>query len=254
MATPRHSKITRKELKQPDEFITALDWAGDFLADNLVGVIVAIAVVVVAVGIAFGISTYFDHRNDAVAEQFYLGVNALSEKDFKAAQQDLGKAAEHSSTLGHVAQFYLATTYLAQNQPAKARSKLQAYLESGSNPLFRQMALTQLGVANEDLHAYANAHVAYAEAARLQGPEKTRAEVGAARTLALQGDRAGAIKAYQAFLNANPFTAQRPEVIEALAQLGVAPQNTNALDSGTIETETGVPPPNAPAASSATKK
>ena len=252
MATPRHPKITRKELKQPDEFITALDWAGDFLADNLVWVIVAVAAVVVAVGLAFGISTYFKHRNDAVAEQFYLGINALSEKNFKSAQQNFGEAAQHPSTLGLMAQFYLATTYLAQNQPAKARTELQAYLESGRNPLFRQMALTQLGVANEDLHAYTKAHIAYAEAAQLQGPEKTRAAVGAARTLALQGDRAGAIKAYQAFLDANPFTPQRPEVIEALAQLGVAPQNTNALDSGTIET--GVPPANPPAASSATKK
>jgi tetratricopeptide (TPR) repeat protein len=252
MTTPRHPKITRKELKQPDEFITVLDRAGDFLADNLVWVVAAVAAVVVALGIAFGISTYFEHRNDAVAEQFYLGINALSEKNFKAAQQGFGEAAKHPSTLGYLAQFYLATTYLAQNQPAKARTELQAYLESGRNPIFRQMALTQLGVTNEDLHAYANAHIAYAEAAQLQGPEKTRAEVGAARTLALQGDRAGAIKAYQAFLNANPFAPQRSQVIEALAQLGVAPQTTNALDSGIIET--GVPPLNAPAASSATKK
>jgi predicted negative regulator of RcsB-dependent stress response len=122
MATPRHPKITRKELKQPDEFITVLDRAGDFLANNLVWVIVAVATVIVAVGIAFAISTYFEHRNDAVAEQFYLGINALGEKDFKAAQQDFGEAAEHRSTLGHLAQFYLATTYLAQNQPAKART------------------------------------------------------------------------------------------------------------------------------------
>ena len=38
--------------------------------------------------------------------------------------------------------------------------------------------------------------------------------------MAVQGDKDGAIKAYQAFLSANPFTQERPTVIEALANLG----------------------------------
>jgi cytochrome c-type biogenesis protein CcmH/NrfG len=82
------------------------------------------------------------------------------------------------------------------------------------------MALTQLGVIDEDLNDYHGAHAAYVKAGQLNGPEKERAQVGAARTLALIGDRQGAIAAYQQFLRENPFTQQRAEVIEALAQMG----------------------------------
>jgi cytochrome c-type biogenesis protein CcmH/NrfG len=86
------------------------------------------------------------------------------------------------------------------------------------------MALMQLGVTNEDLGDFQSAHAAYVDAAQLNGPEKARAQVAAARTLALSGNSRGAIAAYQQFLQENPFAQQRAEVIEVLAQLGAAPE------------------------------
>jgi len=226
MAVTSHRKISRKALKQPDEFVSILEWIGDFITANLVQVIIGAIVVIVVIVVAFAGSFYLQHRQRIASEQFYRTINALSDKDYKSAQQGFGTLARNDPghTLGHLARFYLAVTYLAQNQPAAARSALQKYLAKSGDRWFQQMALTQLGVANEELRDYHDAHSAYVKAARLNGPEQVRAEIGAARTLALTGDRQGAIAAYQQFLRENPFAQQRAEVIEALAQMGAPPQ------------------------------
>jgi tetratricopeptide (TPR) repeat protein len=226
MAVSSHRRVSRKALKQPDEFVSALDWIGDLVSQNLARVIIGAVALVAAVAVAFVASFYSQYRQRIASEQFYRAINALSDRDYQTAQQGFSVLARNDSrrTLGDLARFYLATVYLAQNQASKARDALQDYLAEGPSNLFRQMALTQLGVADEDLRDYRGARAAYVEAAQLNGPEKARAQIGAARTLALMGDRADAIAAYQQFLRDNPFAQQRTEVIEALAQIGAPPE------------------------------
>ena len=226
MAISSHRKVSRKALRQPDEFVSTLDRIGDLVAANLARVIIGAVALVAAIAAIFAVSFYSQHRQRIASEQFYRAINALSDKDYKSAQQGFSVLARDDAgrTLGHLASFYLATTYLAQNQTSKARDALQNYLAEGDNRLFRQMALTQLGVTDEDLGDYHGARAAYMEAAQLNGPEKARAQIGAARTLTLIGDHQGAIAAYQQFLRENPFTQQRDEVIEALAQMGAPPE------------------------------
>src|SRR5713101_210599 len=219
MATTPHRKLSRKALKQPDEFVTTLDRIGDLVAGNLTRVIIGVVAVVAAIAIGLVFSFYSQYRQRINSEQFYRAISALSDKDYKTAEEGFSALAQGDRILGHLARFYLATTYLAQNKTSKARAALRNYLAGGGDRLFRQMALTQLGVTDEDLGDYHNAHAAYVEAAQLNGPEKARAQIGAARTLALIGDREGAIAGYQQFLREDPFAPQRAEVIEALAQM-----------------------------------
>jgi len=226
MAAPSHRKVSRKSLKQPDEFVTTLDWMADWVAANLARVIIGAVGLVAAIAITFAFSFYSQHRQRIASEQFYRAINALSEKDYQTASKGFSTLAQNdsSSTLGRLAEFYLATAFLAQNQPSKARDAIRNYLADSSNRLFRQMALTQLGVTNEDLGDYRDAYAAYVKATQLNGPEKARAQIGAARTLARIGERQRAIAAYQQFLRENPFAQQRAEVIEALAQMGAPPE------------------------------
>jgi len=248
MATT-HPRLSRKQLKQPDEFVTLIDQAGEFLRENLDRVIIAAVAMVVLFVIAFGFYFYAQHQHRLAAEDFYDAVGALERKDYKAAERSFTQLAEeHSgSSLGRLARFYLANAYLAENQPAKARDALQTYLASGAQPLFRQLALTQLGVAAENLSDYQQAHAAYAEAAALDGPERTRAQLGAARTLVRIGDKPGAIAAYRRFIGENPYARERPDVAEALAQLG-APLGDQAPNPKTIELEPSKPPASTAAA------
>jgi len=233
MAAPSHRKVSRKALKQPDEFVTTLDRIAEWLSVNLARVIIGGAVLVAAIAVVSAFRFYSQYRQRIASAQFYRAINALSEKNYQTAAIGFSALAENSSsTLGRLAEFYLATAYLAQDQPSKARDAIRNYLAGSSNRLFRQMALTQLGVTSEDLGDYRDAYAAYAEAAQLNGPEKARAQIAAARTLARIGDRQGAIAKYQQFLRENPFAQQRTEVIEALAQMGAPPEpHDNAINS-----------------------
>jgi predicted negative regulator of RcsB-dependent stress response len=255
MATStHHHRISRKELKQPDEFLTVFDQISEFVLGNLAQVVLGTVIVLAVVGLAFAVSLYEQHQDRMASEQFYNAMSAMSEKRYDTAVQGFSQlATEHPNRqLGHLAQFYLGSAYIVQNQPAKAREALQAFLQNGGDTLFRQMALTQLGVADEDLGAYGNSHVAYVEAAGLEGPEKARAQIGAARTLALQGDRLGAIRAYQQFLQVNPFSQQRAEVIDALAQMGAPPEGPPVSNAASSSSSSAVTEQRAAAIKSST--
>jgi predicted negative regulator of RcsB-dependent stress response len=238
MAVSSYRRVARKALRQPDQFISTFDRVGDWIRNNSIHLIFGALGLVVAVAIVFGFWSYSQHRQLAASREFYRALNALRDKDYQAAERDFGKVTSHypGSKLGRLAKFYLGNTYLDEHQPGKACDVLRQYLSEGDHRLFRQMALMQLAVASEDIGNYAQAHSAYASAARLNGPEKARAEIGAARTLSRLGDRRGAIAAYQRFLRENPFARERGEVTEALAQMGVpAGQTPDVTGSAAVK-------------------
>jgi tetratricopeptide (TPR) repeat protein len=250
MATT-HTRISRKDLKQPDEFVTLVDRAAVLFRENLDRVLLGAVATVVIFLIVFGLYFYHQHQSRLTAEAFYDAVGALERKDYKAAERDFTQLAEEHphATLGRLARFYSANAYLAESQPAKARDAIQTYLADGAQPLFRQLALTQLGVANEDLGEYRRAHDAYIEAAALDGPQKVRAQLGAARALVRMGDKQGAIAAYRRFIDENPYARERADVTEALVQLG-APLEVQPSRAKTLELAPSNPPAGASASSS----
>jgi tetratricopeptide (TPR) repeat protein len=238
MATtkPHPHHLSRKELRQPDEFVTFVDAAGDYIANNLgrviIGVIGLLALILVVVGVRF----YLNYQDRQIAEAFYQASTAFDRKEYAGARSQfaaLATAHPHSS-LGRLATFYIGNAYLADNEAKQARDAYQKYLAADDRPAFREMALMQLGVADEELADFASARKAYQDAAAMKGPEQGRAELNVARLLARQGDKPAAIAAYQRFLRENPFSQDRADVIDTLAQLGVAPAAPRS-QSRTIE-------------------
>ncbi len=233
MATTRtHIKINRKELKQPDEFQSFIANAQEFLLSNLQQVIVSSAIVLAAGALAVGIYYYEIHRDNIAGDRFYSAVSELNNKNYAQAETDFQKLAddEPSREVGKLARFYLGSAYFQQGQLDKARDALVAYVPDAKDDLFASMAYEDLGVIYEKMGDLKKAQGAYAQAATIAGPEQGRAQLQVARLMALQGDKAGAINAYQQFLLANPFARDRETVIEALANLGAAaPAGSEAI-------------------------
>ncbi len=222
MATRR--KLSRKELKQPDEFQSIFETVGDFVEQHLTRVLLGLGAVLGAVAIGFVVYSYEANRSRLASERFSQALTMLQNHQYGAAEAYLSSLVtdEPHRDVGRLAKFYLASVYLAQNQPARARDELQSYLAHDNPPLFRDAALNDLAVAWEDLHDYKRAEDAYRQAAALQGPGQERAELGVARMLEKQGRRAEAIAAYRNFLSQHPFASARQSVMETLAALGVA--------------------------------
>ena len=251
MATS-HYKINQKDLKAPDEFVTTIDRIGNYLATNLLRVIIVAAGVVAVAAIIFTYAFYRSHQQRAAANQFYEALTALNQKDYKTAEEGFdGLEQTGSGNLASLARLYLASAYMSENKPAQARDALEAYVAASTQRTFKNLALVQLGVADENLGDFRKAHQAYVEAAATPGPEKGRAELGVARTLVKLGDKAGAIAAYRSYLSANPFSPDREEVTESLAALGASATEPSPPSAAPVAQHVNpVLAPGAPAAQS----
>src|SRR5580658_6327041 len=125
MPTP-HYKLDRKELKQPDEFITFLDQLGDFIVNNLVRVIIGAVALIALVVVFYVVSFYQDHQRRLASDRFYDALTALNHQDYKTAEQGFsGLAADNPrQSLGQLSRMYLASTYMAENNDKAARAAL----------------------------------------------------------------------------------------------------------------------------------
>jgi tetratricopeptide (TPR) repeat protein len=221
----RHHKISRKELKQPDEFQSIFETAGLFFELHMTEVLLGAAALVVVVAVALGFYYYEARRGHAAAARFDEALSALQDGKYDVAEKELSSLAtdEPHRAVGRLANLYLATAYLAQKEPAKARDSLLHYLAEDDASLFRGAALDDLAVTFEELGDYKQAEDTYRQASKIEGPEQARAELGIARMLQKQGKRAEAISVYNEFLTQYPYAPERTGVLETLAQLGAAP-------------------------------
>jgi tetratricopeptide (TPR) repeat protein len=227
---PTHRKLRRKELKQPDEFLTFFEDAWNFLNENLNQVLISAAVVAGAALIVISVYYYERHRDHLTARQFYQALQALQSKDYKLAEQNFIQLAndEPGRELGRLARFYLAASYLGENNLPRARDALVGYLAEGHNQAFEGLALIDLGIVYERMGDLQKAQKAYEQAASIRGDSAARGELAAARVLARRGERQAAVATYRDFLASHPFAPERQDVVEALAQLGAAPQASPA--------------------------
>jgi tetratricopeptide (TPR) repeat protein len=238
MATSRtrHHKLTRKELKQPDEFQTLIENAEEFVLGHLQQVIVSAAIVLVAGAILLGVYYYEVHRDTVAGTQFYSALTALNQKNYKQAEAGFEKLAadEPGRDVGKLSRFYLGTAYMADANLPKARDAFVSYLSQAPKrlDLFSSLASHDLGVVYERMGEYTKAEGAYSAAAAIPGPSQAQAELDVARMRLRQGNKQGAIEAYQQFLKMHPFSEDRQTVVEALAQLGVAPQASMSASGG----------------------
>jgi tetratricopeptide (TPR) repeat protein len=225
MATTRQRpKIRRKDLKQPDDFMTVAYSVEEFVEHHLVKAIAAIVTVLIVGAALFAIYQHRVSVKSHAAEQFYEGFSALSSKDYTGAEQKFDALiADHpTSEAAHLARFYRALAYLGAGDLVQARQGLDDYVQGAVAPSFHELALMDLGAIYEQTGDYAKAARAYRQAGDLNGPESANARLAVARLLQLEGKRDAAIAAYQDFLKANPYAAQRDTVVQALANLGVS--------------------------------
>ncbi len=226
MPSSTHRKVTRKELKQPDEFETLLDDIGAFFVENLQQILIASGIILALGAIVVSIYFYERHRDEAAGSNFYSALQQLRDNNYKAAATGFEALAdaEPGRRIGRLARFYLASAYIGEDDLLKARDTLVQFVAEEHDPLYTNLALANLGVVYERMGDYRKAAGAYGQAASVPGPEQQRAELGVARVLAKAGDKAGAVAAYRGFLAAHPFAQQRSDALESLAKLGVQPE------------------------------
>ncbi|SRR5579875_30866 len=242
-----HRKLRRKDLKQPDELTTLVEAAQDYLATHLGEILSIAAVIAAAIIVVFAIRFYQQRRAATAANDFYQAFTALDAKDYTRAEARFRKLANEAPGLqvGRLAYFYLGTCYLQQNRLEPARDAFKAYIAGEHDEMFASLAMVNLGVIYERMGKLADAEAAYRKAAATPGPEQTRAQLSVARILDREGKREAAIDEYRRFLNEHPFSSERQQAMEALAQLGASqvaqPPASASTPAGRAPSKAGAP-------------
>jgi predicted negative regulator of RcsB-dependent stress response len=221
-------KYTRKDLKGPDEFISAFSRAVAWVRENRWKVVAASGGVLLLVGGVFGAQAYFRWEDNKAARDLWPHLNRAMqylEAPSGATEEQLADMEQfltaylkrHPGTTAAVyARYYLGSiaflrgTYdrsAAQFRAASAEGKAE-----GIMPFLLRNGLAQALEAKGDFGA---ASEAYREAAAAAGGDlRSQARVGQARTLALSGRKQEASALYRQVLTetADPQTKELLEI------------------------------------------
>jgi tetratricopeptide (TPR) repeat protein len=220
-------KYSRKDLKSPDEFISAFSRAVAWAGENRAKVLAAAGGLLLLVGAVFGAQAYFRWEENKATSDLWPHLNRARELLQSPTNADEKKLAlleqfltahvnTHQGTVASVyARYYLGSiAFLRGNYDLSAtnfRTAIQAGKMDELMPFLLREGLAQALDAKGD---FAAASEAYREAAGVTaGDLKTQALMGQARTMALSGRKQEAIALYRRILSENP-DSQTKEFVE----------------------------------------
>ena len=198
MAEAKHYKLTRKELRDPDEFQVRTGQAVDWLRANQSAVVGAVSAILALAAVVLGVNWFSARQAETAATRLQAAQVMFESKKFAESATEFATiGSEYPSTpAGRLASLYRARALAAQPDPAAAATAYSEYLAgTPATDYLRQEALLGLGRAREAQNDGAGAMDAYRQAAEVVGPFRTQAQLALARLedAAGNGDKARAL-------------------------------------------------------------
>ena len=196
-------RLTRKELRGPDEFQTmsvrALEWAGENQRTVwIVGGIVA--AVLIAIAVVIGV---VQSRADRAAQDFYGATELFKRQQWSEAMESFVAIADDagSSTYGRLAQVYAARSALRAGDAARSVELYRAYLAGPPEDVaIEQLARLDFATALQKTGDADAARKELETALELPGPARALALIRLAGVAAAAGDKPKAIELYKRYL------------------------------------------------------
>jgi tetratricopeptide (TPR) repeat protein len=200
-------KINRKALREPDEFQTLTQQAGEWARGHrnlLMGVGAAVLGIT---AVALGIGWYRSHQVAAAGTQFQAALNDFEGARFAPAVEEFTAVGRDypGTSFGRLSTLYRGHALARQGDAAGAATAYTEYLASSpATDYLRQEALTGLGAVNEAAGDKAGALDVYGQAATIDGPFRIQAQLATARLHELAGEPDKAREVYLAILKESP--------------------------------------------------
>lgn len=223
--TQAHKRVRRKELRQPDEFVTLSRRVGDWARANQTAVQVGAAAFLALVLLVAGVRWYVESRDEAAADAFYGAMELFKREQWNEAQTSFTELADDygSTSYGVLAQLYAGRAALNADKPADAIPLLRAYIGDAPDAALEQLARVSLARALEATGDGAAAREELERAIALQGPAGPEATILLARLEEANGAKDKAIELYQKYLADEPDGASADLARMRLTSLGVTP-------------------------------
>jgi len=216
----------RRFLKDPDEFVIWTTRLGTWAQTHRTTLIAAGSVVVV-LALGAGLMGWRSARqNEAASEAFRVARAKFAASDFGPAALDFEAVARDypSTSFGRLAVLYRGHCLLQTGDAGAAAAAYQDFLARSSvDPYLRQLALTNLSHAQEQLSLASEARTSAQQASDMDGPYRVEALLAYARLSEAAGDAAAAQGAYRKILAEDPDAETKQFVQRRLPSEAAAP-------------------------------
>lgn len=221
-------KLSRKELRQPDEFVSMSRSAIDWASNNVQTVVIGGAVVLALVLLVAGIRWYLQSRDAASARQFYGASELFKREQWDPAQESFAALAKSygGTPYGKLARLYAGRAAVNANRPADAVPFLTEFVAAAPSPALEQIGRVTLAHALEATGDAAGAKEQLSRAVDLDGPLRPEATIGLARAEETAGNKDKAIELYQKYLTDDPSGVAAVLARMRLVALGATPPST----------------------------
>ncbi|HEX9444264.1 MAG TPA: tetratricopeptide repeat protein [Candidatus Binatia bacterium] len=214
-------RITRKDIRQPDWFVTMARELVSFGKTNRTALAAALVVLILFVAALLGWNLYKGRQDRLAAEEFGRAVELYHAANYKQAMEALNRLeAYRTSYYSRLGLLYAANTQAALQDTARSIETLRQLLQrEKKDPLLRQAAYVSMGYSQEQTGQCKEAAASFAEAEKLAGPLKADATLGKARCDGVAGNYKDALAAYRKFLADNPDSERFSEVSVRIQEL-----------------------------------
>lgn len=236
MSSARAKRITQKELKQPDEFVTAsgrvVEWARENPDTVKYGAIGFVAVLLVIAGVSWWVTS----RNDSANRQFYGAIELYKAEQWAEAYDGFKGLADSlgSTDYGRLATLYSARAAMQLDKPAEAIPFYREYLGGTTTVTLQQLARLNLGRALAKTGDSAGAKSELEAALALAGPAKPEVTLELAGVEDAAGATDRAIELYAAYLEDNPRGPAKDLARTRILALGGTPPETAGPQLGGV--------------------
>lgn len=221
----RAKRMTAKELKQPDEFVTAtgkvVEWAKEnpaIVRNGAIGFVVLLLLIVL-------VSWWSASRTASANRQFYSAIELYQAEQWGEAYDGFAKLATDlgGTDYGRLATVYAARAALKLDKPDEAIEYYREYLGGSTTVALEQLARLNLARALARKGDTAAARTELEAALALAGPAKPEITLELARVEEATGNDERALELYGNYLNDDPQGAAKELARARILALGGTP-------------------------------
>lgn len=226
-------KITKKQLKEPDEFLTLTQRAYRFAADHLREIVIGIGLCIFVVGSVFLYQWWQKQKEEKASQELgaalaiYQQVSSPfregSPQEFQLLTAKFDEVAKNfpGTPSGRLSLLYKGTLHLRTKEFDEAIQAYQAFLDKGGKEgLYRFVALDGLGYAYEGKKDFEKALQAHQKILDLgSGLPMADVYLNIGRCYEKLGKSKEAVENYQAFLKASPRSPMANLALREISRL-----------------------------------
>jgi len=214
-------RITRKDLRQPDQFLTLTGRLLDLSRQHKASLFASLTLVVIVALSLWGWDLYRTRHNRLAAQEYSRGLALFHKRQYPAASQTFARVAAYRwSSYRSLGLLYEANSHIALQEFSKAVPALRELVRRETkDPFLRQLALLSLGYAHERTGRWRDAATSFAEAAKIPGPFQEDALLGKGRSSLQAGDLKEALNSYRHYLSSFQASDRSSQVALQIQEL-----------------------------------